>query len=447
MLNETASSTEDRPAQRSSVRYAPESDSARHPELRQMVMSVLRIERELMVMDEQAASENLLLLGPNSHLIASYEGQLLLPSEEAYEKLDALLAPINQLALFREAEGKHIVHVVEGRVRPGARPWWPNALLFIATLFSMLYLGTSMAAAEIGLNDPLMEARIIDNLLPNLWRGLPYAISLLLILGAHELGHYFAARYHKLSVTLPYFIPAPPPISLFGTFGAFIQLREPMRNRKVLLDVGAAGPLVGLIFAIPILVIGLKTSPVEPLGPSGLMEGNSLLYALTKTVVFGRFLPDGTQDVLLNQLAQAGWTGLLVTALNLMPIGQLDGGHILYALVGNLARRLYYPLLFGVVALVLFVSEAWLFWLVLLFLFGRIYAAPLDTITQMDGRRRAIAVISLLVFVVTFVPVPFTIYVNESVPSGRDSVSLMFPVALLLMTLWTQRARLHRRGC
>jgi hypothetical protein len=113
MLNETASSTEDRPAQRSSVRYTPEQDSAQHPELRQMVMSVLRLERELVVNENQAANENLLLLGPSSRLIASFEGQLLLPSEEAYAKLDALLAPSNHLPLFREADGKHIVHIVE----------------------------------------------------------------------------------------------------------------------------------------------------------------------------------------------------------------------------------------------------------------------------------------------------------------------------------------------
>ncbi len=441
MLNETASSTEDRPAQRSSVRYTPESDSPQRPELRQAVMSVLSVERELVVDESHDSSDNLLLLGPNSQLIASYEGLLLLPSEAAYAKLDALLEPNNYLALFRQADGKHLIHIVEGRVRPKERAWWPNAVLFIATLISVLLLGTIIAAGEIDLADPALAADIMANLLPNLWRGLPYAISLLLILGAHELGHYFAARRHKLSVSLPYFIPAPPPFSLFGTFGAFIQLREPMRNRKVLLDVGAAGPLIGLAFAVPILYIGLSTSPIEPLGPSGLVEGNSLLYAFTKMLVFGRFLPDGQVDVLLNQLAQAGWTGLLVTALNLMPIGQLDGGHILYSLVGDIARRLYYPFLFAVVALVLFISEAWLLWLVLLFLFGRIYAAPLDTITPMDTRRKLIAVFSLAVFVLTFVPIPFTVVVNDPVPSGRDSVSLLMPIAVVLMSLWTRRRR------
>jgi membrane-associated protease RseP (regulator of RpoE activity) len=214
-----------------------------------------------------------------------------------------------------------------------------------------------------------------------------------------------------------------------------------MRNRKVLLDVGAAGPLVGLIFAVPIVIIGLATSHVGPIVLGGYMEGNSLLYAFSKILVFGHFLPTNQEDVMLNQLAQAGWTGLLVTALNLMPVGQLDGGHILYSLIGDAARRLYYPILIVMTALVFLVSEAWLFWLILLFLFGRVYAAPLDMITPIDPRRRLIGVVALITFVVTFVPVPFTILEGAAIPSGRDSVSLVLPLAIVLMTLWTRRRR------
>ena len=436
MLNETASSTEDRPAQRSSVRLMSGEESQQHSELRQIVMSVLSIERELSA-NEETSNENLLLLGPNSRLVASFEGMLTLPSEEAYAKLDEQLAGMNYLPLFREAHGKHIVHVVAGRIRPGERPVWPNVLLFIATVFSLLLLGTLIAAAELMEAEPALSAAILSDMIPNLWRGLPYAISLLLILGAHELGHYFAARYHKLAVTLPYFIPAPPPLSPFGTFGAFIQLREPMRNRKMLLDVGAAGPLAGLVFAIPIVFIGLATSQVGPINPDGLMEGNSLLYAFSKIVVFGRFLPGGGEDVTLNQIAQAGWTGLLVTALNLMPVGQLDGGHVLYTLIGDAARKLYYPLLIGMALLVFLFSEAWLLWLVLLFLFGRVYAAPLDMITPLDPRRRVIAVVALATFVLTFVPVPFSVVTADMLPGGREIVML----TVVLATLWTQRRR------
>lgn len=434
MLNETASSIEDRPALRSSVRYSPE--DGQRTELREMVMSVLSIERETFEDDNKVNQDNLLIVGQDSRLVATFEGKLLLDSETAYDQLDRLLEPGNYLPLFRENESKHVIHVLAGRMRPKPRPWWPNALLFVITFLSVLLVGTELAISEIYAANEAQGRALIDNLPFELWRGLPYAIAILLILGAHELGHYFAARHHKLAVTLPYFIPAPF-ISLIGTFGAFIQLREPMRNRKVLLDVGAAGPLAGLVFAIPILIIGLNTSSVLPIPPIASMEGNSVLYALTKILVFGRFLPSGGIDVFLNQLAQAGWTGLLVTSLNLIPIGQLDGGHILYSLIGNRARLLYYPLIGGLILLIFTGGDMWLLWLLLLLLFGRIYATPLDMITPMDTRRKAIAVLGLILFVITFVPIPFTVVTNNPNPLPGSSVWL--PVTLL--TLYTLRRR------
>ncbi len=436
MLNETASSTEDRPALRSAIRYTPE--DAQRSELRELVMSVLSIERETFEDDNKLPKESTLLIGQDNRLVATFEGKLLLDSETAYDQLDNLLEPSNQLPLFREVNGKHVVYVVVGRVNPRPRPWWPNALLFIVTIFSVLLVGTEMAINELANGSAAAAQPYIDNLVFELWRGLPYTIAILLILGSHELGHYFAARHHKLAVTLPYFIPAPF-ISLIGTFGAFIQLREPMRNRKVLLDVGAAGPLTGLVFAVPILLIGLATSQVGPIQAGGMVEGNSLLYAFSKLVVFGQFLPNGSVDVYVNQLAWAGWTGLLVTALNLMPIGQLDGGHILYSLIGERARIFFYPLIGLMVLLVLTGSDAWLFWLVLLFLFGRVYAAPLDMITPMDTRRKWIAVLGLAVFVITFVPVPFTVAAEVPARLPRDTIWL--PVALLtLYTFWRRRS-------
>ncbi|MBC7810657.1 MAG: site-2 protease family protein, partial [Burkholderiales bacterium] len=221
-------------------------------------------------------------------------------------------------------------------------------------------------------------------------------------------------------------------ISAFGTLGAFIQLREPMRNRKTLLDVGAAGPLAGLIVAIPILLIGLSTATVGPITPGGAVEGNSVIYALAKIIIKGHFLPDGEFDVYVNQMTWAGWTGLLVTALNLIPIGQLDGGHILYSLIGEKARRFYYPVLLAMIALV-FVSDAWLLWVILLLLFGRVYATPLDMITPLDKRRRAIAIFSLVVFVLVFVPIPLSEVVAEGTPLPRDSVHILPAIGLVLL--------------
>ncbi len=196
--------------------------------------------------------------------------------------------------------------------------------------------------------------------------GWPFAVSLMAILGCHEFGHYLVGRHHGVHVTLPYFIPMP--FSSIGTMGAFINMKEPPKNRKVLLDIGIAGPLAGLVVAIPVLLIGLSLSQVTRLqvepGQMIQMEGNSVLYLLSKFAVFGQLLPSpatyagvnpflywlryffsgtplplGGLDVNLSQVAWAGWIGLLVTAMNLIPAGQLDGGHVLYVLFGQKKAR------------------------------------------------------------------------------------------------------------
>ena len=301
----------------------------------------------------------------------AFTGRLRIDSEAAYERLDAVFDKQDfHTLLTTDDEGQHVVLAVKGRIRPRPRPWWPNALLLVLTFFSLLYVGA------------VQQAGIDDRTEISLWQGLPYALSLLLILGTHELGHFFAARHHKVSVTLPYFIPMP--LFFFGTLGAFIQLREPMRNRKILFDVGAAGPLAGMVVAGPILLIGLATSTVEPLPTeSYILEGDSLLYAAAKTLIFGRYLPGGGEDVFISQLAKAGWTGLFVTGLNLIPLGQLDGGHVIYTLLGRRAQRLYFPLV-GTFLVLSFFNSSWLLWTMLLFFLGRVYATPMDTITQLD---------------------------------------------------------------
>lgn len=439
MLHEPASSFTERPHARPSAAPTPEKKPAQHPletlnnEFLPVVSSVLKLPHAVPAdPDAQSVRETLLMLGPNAKLLASYQGELLRPADEAYAELDGQLASQDALALFRPGPGKAItIHVIRGRPQIRHRPLWPNAVLFILTVLSLLVVGTAIAAGEASLTDPAASGAIMNDLLPNLWRGLPYTFSLLLILGAHEMGHYFAARFHHTSVTLPYFIPAPPFLSPIGTAGAFIQIREPIRNRRVLLDIGAAGPLAGLVVAIPILFIGLATSHLTPPAPVALVEGNSLFYALAKIITFGRFVPDGAVDVMINQLAQAAWTGLLVTSLNLIPVGQLDGGHILYALIGERARVLYYPLLLLTVLMVLTVSEAWLFWLILLFLFGRFYAAPLNMVTPLRRRHQAIAVLALIVFVITFVPVPFSLSETPVAPLPGGSVGVLLPAALV----------------
>lgn len=335
-------------------------------------------------------------------IVIQFAGQLILPSAEAYEKLDPIFERLGVHAYFDQHQGQDNITIIKGRYAPKPRPWWPNALLLFLTLLSLLLVGSFIQA---GIDDQPVNS-LAD---VQWWKGLPYALSMILILGAHELGHYFAARHHKVSVTLPYFIPMP--FTLFGTLGAFIQLREPMRNRRQLFDVGVAGPLAGLFFAIPILFIGLATSHVQtiPTDIDTMREGNSVLYAVAKFTIFGQFLPNGNQDVFINQLAQAGWTGLFITALNLIPLGQLDGGHVLYSLFGNRARKLYWPLLGLFVFMALFVNTAWVLWTVLLFFFGRVHAKPLEDITPLDTKRRIIGYLALVILALTFTPNPIQI--------------------------------------
>ncbi len=195
-----------------------------------------------------------------------------------------------------------------------------NLALFLATL-----LTTTMQGA--------LERHSNGSMFP-LADGLSFSLPLMAILLCHEMGHYVAARWHRVPASLPYFVPLPPGIGLFGTMGAVI-LQSRTSDRRKLIDIGAAGPLAGLAVAIPVLVYGLSISQVQPMVAGGLQEGNSILYAVLKRVILGAWLPGGGRDVILHPTAMAGWAGLLVTMLNLLPMGQLDGGHVAIAYFGN----------------------------------------------------------------------------------------------------------------
>ncbi|HXU80361.1 MAG TPA: site-2 protease family protein, partial [Polyangia bacterium] len=221
-----------------------------------------------------------------------------------------------------------------------------HILLFLATVLTT----TAQGAASVHKDGAMWP----------LWHGWVYSVPLLAILLSHEFGHYIAARIHKVPASLPYFIPLPPPIGLLGTMGAVIT-QEASTDRKKLIDIGAAGPLAGLLVAIPVLWIGLKLSPVAASSGGGMQEGNSLLYALLKRAVTGEWLPGHGRDVQLHPTAFAGWAGLLVTMLNLIPIGQLDGGHVATAYFGNDYRRVAGVLHRGLpfLAALVFMVVAW----------------------------------------------------------------------------------------
>jgi membrane-associated protease RseP (regulator of RpoE activity) len=357
-------------------------------------------------------------------------GRLLRPSHEVFAGWVNALRPLGYTPLLRQDEPEPgrpaqpdqvALHIMVG-VPPKAHPRvWINALLFVLTVISTLFVGS--------LQNPNVDAisSVWDLLRPaNLLAGWPFAATLLGILASHEFGHYFAARYHNVAVTLPYFIPMP---FGFGTLGAFIQLKEPILDRRKLFDIGVAGPLAGLIVALPLLLLGLSTSPVDvpPVGVVIQREGNSLLYFVAKLAVFGKALPNPLtgEDVFMNQVTFAAWIGLLVTALNLLPVGQLDGGHTVYALFGRAARTINVAAV--VVMAVLAVAgleplqelfpalgnigfTGWFMWLgLILFVLGPFHPPALDDITQLDGNRRLVGYLVILCFVLTFVPVPWRI--------------------------------------
>lgn len=266
------------------------------------------------------------------------------------------------------------------------------------------------------------------------WFGGPaFGATLMTILLCHELGHYVAGRRRRVDVSLPYFIPLPPQISL-GTLGAVIRMTKPIEDRGALFEVGAAGPIAGLVVALPLLVVGLSLSEVGPLTPESQIEGNSILYALLKYAVFGRWLPSDGVDVQLHPMAFAAWVGLLVTMINLMPIGQLDGGHIARAALGDAhetwSARLHValPILGVVVGGVMFAVAVdsgrdlwgaaryasygvipWTVWAVLLGWMRRRageYHPAVDGV-PLDPARRRLALGMLILFLLIATPVPF----------------------------------------
>ncbi|MBN2117690.1 MAG: site-2 protease family protein [Anaerolineales bacterium] len=379
--------------------------------------------------------------------IARYRGYFLREdTAEVYDQLAESLRSYNITPLFRKEQGgKEVIFLVPSPAvtRPASR-LYINVILFILTVLSVMITG-----AEVPPGATPGGTLTLTSLLRSLWSGWPFALSMMGILFAHEMGHYIACRVYKVPATLPFFIPAPL-ISPLGTFGAFIAMRGIPKNKRVLFDVGVAGPLAGLVIAVPVLFIGFSLSqlgPIEPApaGMSGILEGNSLGYLLAKYLAFGKLLPEPVSmgglppllywlryfftgqpipfnglDVQLHNVALAGWAGLLVTALNLVPVGTLDGGHVAYGLFGEKARKIF-PIAIGALLALSFLPSllmlslgafnySWLLWVFILFWLGNVRTQPLDDITPLDGNRRALGFFVLFLFFLLFTPIPLVAY-------------------------------------
>ena len=312
-----------------------------------------------------------------------------------------------------------------------------NIALFLTTLLTTTVQGAIMQHGGSGMF-PLGD-------------GLSFSIPLMAILLCHEMGHYIAARIHRVPASLPYFVPLPPGLGMFGTMGAVI-LQSRTTDRRKLIDIGAAGPLAGLVVAIPVLAYGLHLSPVGPI-EGGFQEGNSILYAVLKRLVCGAWLPWQGIDVNLHPIAFAGWAGLLVTMLNLLPIGQLDGGHIAIAFFGNIygrasqfLRRMLLPLSLVVTGVVYFsvsqelartdlaqqfspwsiavpAGSVWLVWFVMLGVLRRVSGGvdhpPVDD-RPLPQSRAVLFWTVVITFVLIFMPVPFR--TNIGSPTAKPDV-------------------------
>ena len=248
-----------------------------------------------------------------------------------------------------------------------------------------------------------------------IWRGIWYSATILAILGAHELGHYYACRYYRVDASLPYFLPAP---FLTGTLGAFIRIRQPIPTKRMLFDIGVAGPIAGFIVVVPALFLGLSLSRVLPLPEDfvGFSLGEPLLFRLAAWMVWGT-APEG-YSLNLHPMAFAAWFGLLATALNLFPIGQLDGGHISYATLGARSTLVTMTAAAAVVLLT-FQSPSWIAWAVLMVVmlvaFGPRHPRTLDHHIPLDRRRILVALGALVMFILCFTPAPieFTDFVGQ----------------------------------
>ena len=291
---------------------------------------------------------------------------------------------------------------------PRSRSLAVPALLFLLTLLFTLVMGVQFHLSFYNLALPAGQG-----FWEFLWRhpgawlwGAPYSFSLLGILLVHEMGHFAACRRHGLEATLPHFIPAP---TLIGTFGAFIKIRSPFSSKRALFDVGLAGPLAGFLVALPVIALGISLSRVVDRAAlaAGLSLGEPLVFRLLSLLLLGE-LP-ARSGLLVHPMAFAGWFGLLATAFNLFPIGQLDGGHILYAVLGRKKA-----LIAGVAAIALLVLlgiffwQGWLFWALIATLIG-LRHPPIFEEERLDRKRKVLAAVALLIFILSFTPAPLAL--------------------------------------
>lgn len=387
----------------------------REPELTQEPIVVDQLRAAL---SSYFFTEDITIMDNKARPMVRFGGRLIEGDEhEIFETIIERFARFGYTPILTREDDQYMIQAIPAVADGKTGKAWVNGVLFVATILSVLLLGALHENVDIFAH-PL-----------EIWRGWPFAATIMGILTAHELGHYFVGRAYGSPTSLPYFVPLP--LSILGTMGAVIVQRGPMRSRRALFDIGIAGPLAGLVIAVPLLFVGLFLShtgtPQEFMEiPAGqpvpvMQEGNSLLYMGAKYLVFGRMLPDREtgEDVWLSppspggSIAFAAWAGLLVTALNLFPIGQFDGGHIAYAIWGRKAwtlARVFIALIFAWGLVLSFLGNqagmTWLVWGGLGILVGPRHPPPLNDVTPLDPKRKLLGWVMVAIFILIISPLP-----------------------------------------
>jgi len=319
--------------------------------------------------------------------------------EEKFESLRLALSEKGYSPFLRYEQGEHVLYVVKKPVARKKKSIWMNIILLVATIFSTTLAG-ALQWVDIHQVD-WMNMFSLDYLLNGF---IFFSVPLMLILGIHEMGHYFMSKKHHVDASLPFFIPLPPPFIL-GTFGALISTREPIPNRKALLDIGIAGPLCGFLVAIPVSFLGFFFMEQHPYLLPSTGENLILLPPLLLQGIASLFsIP---ANAIIHPTLFAGWVGIFLTAVNLLPVGQLDGGHIARAVLKEKHKYLSWGIVFLLAGLSLFYTGWLMFVIILLLLIGTQHQPPLNEITPLDTKRKLLCVVILVIFILSFAPIPF----------------------------------------
>jgi len=324
--------------------------------------------------------------------------------DEKFDSLRNSLKEKNYVPMLRYDKGEHVIYILKKSKRK-EKPIWINIFLLIATIITTIFTGSILYIGFFDIWNMPNPLEVIQ--IENLFYGaVLFALPLMSILIIHEMGHYYISKKHGISTSLPYFLPIPPIIPGFniGTFGALISSRDPMPNKKALFDVGISGPIAGFIVALPVTFIGIATS--EIIYSPSIASGEIALGASPLFLFFAHFIHnipfDANFAIQMNPIAFAGWVGLLITSINLFPAGQLDGGHIFRAILGNKQKYASW------VAIFIMVFTGWLFFaFVIIFLIGTEHPPPLNDFGKIDIKRKLLFFVALAMLFLCYIPYPF----------------------------------------